>query len=295
MRCSVREILVLLVAVWITVLIGPMAVAQTASAVLAQIPTHLTVDSAEAYTYKRVGGTELRLYVFKPTDDHGDEPRPAIVFFFGGAWTAGRITQFVPQSHYLASRGMVAIVADYRVSLRHGSTWFESVSDAQSAVRWVREHAAELGIDPDRIVASGGSAGGQLAAAAALVEEEGPEAASVSAKPNALVLFNPALDLTAFGVPAHWAEGAEAISPTHLVRENAPPTLVMHGTADATVPFSQAEQFCSAMIEQGNRCELEAYPGRGHGFFNYLGTGLGDFVDTVLRMDAFLVSLGYLP
>lgn len=257
------------------------------------LPTPGDLDSATAYVYKHIDGTDLKLYVFEP-ERQSDEPLPAVVFFFGGAWTTGRITQFVPQSEYLVSRGMVAIVADYRVALRHGTTWFDSVRDAKSTIRWVREHADLLGIDLNRIVAAGGSAGGHLAAAAALVAGYDDEDSSVSARPDALVLFNPALDLTVFPVPAHWSQGAEAISPQHLVREGAPPTLIMHGTADATVPFAQAVLFCEAMTELGNTCELEAYPGRSHGFFNFRRNNMDDFTDTLRRMDEFLVSLGYL-
>lgn len=252
------------------------------------------LSAATPYIYKRVDGAELKLYVFEPHVRPEGKPVPAVVFFFGGAWTAGRVEQFVPQSEYLASRGLVAIVADYRVALRHGSTWFDSVRDAKSAIRWVRAHAAELGIDPERIVAAGGSAGGHLAAATALVEGYDDEDSSVDARPNVLVLFNPALDLTAFLVPDHWRDKATEISPLHLVREGAPPTLIMHGTSDATVPFHQAEQFCEAMLALGNRCELVAYPGRTHGFFNYRLNSADGFVDTLLRMEQFLLSLGYL-
>lgn len=252
------------------------------------------LDRATPYVYKVIGETELKLYVFEPEDRPESEPLPAIVFFFGGAWTTGRVTQFVPQAEYLAGRGMVAIVADYRGALRHGATWFDSVRDAKSAIRWVRQHADELGIDPHRIVAAGGSAGGHLAAAAALVQGYDDEDGSVSARPDVLVLFNPALDLTAFTVPEHWMDNVTEISPLHLVSEGAPPTLILHGTADAVVPFGQAVQFCAAMHELGNRCELEAYPGRGHGFFNYSPNSGDDFADTLRRVDTFLVSLGYL-
>lgn len=270
------------------------APARTPEAVLKRIPPRVTLDGADVYVYKRIGDTALRLYVFQPATRPADEPVPAVIFFYGGAWMTGDVTQFAPQAHYFASRGMVAVLADYRVSRRHGSTWFDSVRDAKSAVRWVRQHAEELGIDPQRIVAAGGSAGGHLAAATALVEGYDDEAPDVSAKPNALVLFNPALDLLSLPVPAHWLQGAEKISPLHLVQEGAPPTLIMHGTADKVVPFAQSERFCAAMVEAGNRCELVAYPGRGHGFFNYRSLTQSDFVDTVLQMDRFLVSLGYL-
>lgn len=84
------------------------------------------------------------------------------------------------------------------------------------------------------------------------------------------------------------------ISPLHHVRKGAPPTIIFHGTADTTVPFKQAEDFCAAMKKHGNRCELMPYEGRAHGFFNY-GRGDGqDFHATLRATDEFLVSLGYL-
>ena len=90
-------------------------------------------------------------------------PTPAIVFFFGGGWSQGTVTQFTPQAKHFAERGMVAILADYRVFRRHGTTALEAMADARSAVRWVRANASKLGVDPNRIVAAGGSSGGHIA------------------------------------------------------------------------------------------------------------------------------------
>src|SRR3989442_543708 len=80
--------------------------------------------------------------------------------------TSGAVGQFVPQSRYLAERGMVAIVADYRVFARHATSPFEAIADAKSAIRWVRSHAKALHIDPSRIAAGGGSSGGHIALSA---------------------------------------------------------------------------------------------------------------------------------
>ena len=93
---------------------------------------------------------------------------------------------------------MVAIVADYRVSGRHRTSAFEAMADAKSALRWVRAHSAELGIESNRIVAAGGSAGGHIALSAAVFDayDEPDEDKTISSKPNALVLFNPAVDTT---------------------------------------------------------------------------------------------------
>ena len=148
-----------------------------------------------------------------------------------------------PQAKHLASRGMVAARADYRVKSRHGVTPKECVEDAKSAVRWMRQNAAKLGIDPDRIVAAGGSAGGHIAACTALtpgLDAEG-EDAKVSSKPNALVLFNPVLRFS--GIPelmeriGNDEALGKAISPTLHLTKDSPPTLIFFGTADRLAPM----------------------------------------------------------
>jgi acetyl esterase/lipase len=106
-----------------------LAFAQTASLP----PQPLTVNGAIAYVYKSIGGDQLRLHAFSPASSRGIR-KPAIVFFFGGHWTSGAITQFVPQATHLAERGMVAIVADYRVFNRHGTSAFEAMTDAGISV-----------------------------------------------------------------------------------------------------------------------------------------------------------------
>jgi len=122
---------------------------------------------AIAEIYKQASGDELYLYLFNPeAHDASKDQRPAIVFFFGGGWNGGTPSQFVQHSEYLASRGMVAVVADYRVKSRQNTTAKECVADGKSAVRFLRENAVRLGIDPNRIAAGGGSAGGHVAAAA---------------------------------------------------------------------------------------------------------------------------------
>lgn len=242
------------------------------------------IPGARPYAYKETPQGELRLHVFSPAN--APEKAPAIIFFFGGGWRSGRITQFVPQAKHLASRGMVAIVADYRVSGRHKTTPAESVADAKTAIRWVREHASDLGVDPNRVVGSGGSAGGHLAAAAALVpgfeDEKGGNPV-----PNVLVLFNPAVL-----VPDRFAgELGPKISPAKYVGAGAPPTLIFHGEADTTIPISTVIDFCKEMDAAGNKCKVESTPDAAHGFFNKSPYQ----EETLKKTDAFLTSLGYLP
>ena len=128
-----------------------------------------TIEGTKSETYRKVGDTELKVWIFDSRQKMTERPLPAIVFFFGGGWTGGSPTQFEPQSRHLAARGMVAIVADYRVKTRQDAKPADCVSDAKACVRWVRANASRLGIEPERIAVGGGSAGGHLAASTATV------------------------------------------------------------------------------------------------------------------------------
>ncbi len=242
--------------------------------------------------FKSFDKDPLELNVFLPEGWKASDKRSAIVFFFGGGWRSGTPAQFFSQSRYLASRGMVAVSAQYRTSNSHGTSPFECVADGKSAVRWMRKHASELGIDPDRIAAGGGSAGGHVAATTGVIDglDEKGEDLSISSKPNALVLFNPVTDISAI---QRWGDRALDGSPLQHVDRGDPPTIVFHGRADSTVPFATAETFCEAMQDAGNRCELVGFDGRPHGFFNYTRSRVA-YANTVWHMDRFLASLGYL-
>jgi len=253
---------------------------------------------SEAETYRRIGDAELKLYVHKPKDWTKSDRRPAILFFFGGGWTSGSPSQFRYQCEYLAARGMVAVTADYRVASRHSVKAVDCVSDAVAAMRYVRANATKMGIDPERIVASGGSAGGHLAACLGVVaglEANVDEHAAASYRPNAMVLFNPALQ---FGeapglqiTSERTGIDPESISPFHHVKPGAPPTLLLFGTADGMLDSAKA--FTRAMTDAGNRCELELYDGLPHGFFNVGRHENRPFLATLERADRFLESLGY--
>lgn len=257
------------------------------------------------HTYKTIGDVKLELTCFTPADHKATDKRPAIIFYFGGGWTGGTPKQFEKQATYFATRGMVAITADYRVASRHKVTPDKCVMDAKSGVRWVRAHAAQLGIDPDRIVAAGGSAGGHIAACTGTVPgyDEESEDQKISSVPNAMILFNPVLNTRADGWPrkdagaalvARFGTHGDALSPVHFVKKGTPPALVIHGKGDTTVPYAQAQAFAEAMTQAGNRCELAGYEGQPHGFFNH---GRGEnkmFLATTLEADKFLVSLQYI-
>jgi len=246
-------------------------------------------------TYKAVGGMELKLHVFDPPAD-AKGPAPAIVFFFGGGWSGGSPTQFYHQSKYLSELGMVAISAEYRTKKNGGVQPSECVKDGKAAIRYVRAHAKELGIDPSRIAAGGGSAGGHVAAATGTVKgfEHDDEDKTVSSRPNALVLFNPVYDNSAEGygherVKDYW----KAFSPLHNIDEDTPPAVAFFGSKEKLVKRPAMDAFKAKMEAHGTKSVLHVYEGPGHGFFNYGRDGSKWFLATMTHAHEFLAELGY--
>jgi len=204
---------------------------------------------------------------------------------------------------------MVAMTADYRVFSRQGTKPFHCVRDGKSAIRWIRKNANRLGIDPDRIVSGGGSAGGHVAASTGTLpkHEEPGEDIKVSSVPNAMILYNPVL-ITAMAKGLKTFGGAQAdklkarlgvedpktISPFHNIRKGLPPSLILHGTADTTVPYSNAKAYSEKAAKMDLRVELEGYENMPHGFFNLGRYDNQMFLKTVTRMHQFLKSIKYL-
>ena len=249
----------------------------------------------EKVIYKQIDTISLSMEVYYPANYQSGETYPAMVFFFGGGWKGGTTKQFEPHAQYFAGRGMVCFLAYYRVSSRHGTTPFESLKDAKSAVRYIRKHAERFHIEPDSIIASGGSAGGHLAAATALVDgfNDSTDDLSVSCRPNALVLFNPVIDNGPGGYGyERVGEQYKYFSPLHNISKDAPPTIFFLGTEDDLIPVETARYYQTVMEQVGSRCELILYEEEGHGFFNY-GSRY-NYWQTVLKADEFLRSLGYI-
>jgi acetyl esterase len=246
----------------------------------------------ERHIYKKTPQGDLPIYVHFPKDWTAQDKRPAIVFFFGGAWTGGTVEQFARQAHYLASRGIMAARADYRVRSRHQTTPDKCVEDAKSAVRWLRKNAAKFGIDPNRIVASGGSAGGHIAACTSTVtglDAEG-EDTGISCRPNLLILYNPVLNCTDEEIALRMGsmDMAKRLSPNLHLSKNMPPAIVFYGTEDRF--YSQGKEFLQLSKELGNKVELYAAGGQPHGFFNRSPW----HQQTTFLVDKFLARHGYL-
>jgi acetyl esterase/lipase len=266
--------------------IGVILVSVTATDIRSDEPA-----SPKSFVYKRTAQGDLSLTVYHPPQPVSNQP--AIVFFFGGGWNRGTPKQFEPQSQYFAKRGMVAICADYRVKSRHDVTPDVCVEDAKSAIRWIRQNATMLGVDPNRIVGSGGSAGAHLATCTAVCSglDANDEDQSISSKPNALVLFNPVLSLTEpkqLELLGDNLELAKAISPTLHLTKDSPPTLLFYGSDDDFL--AQGEEFMNRSKELDHHAEMYRAEGVGHGFFNKSPW----LEKTIQRTDEFLLSLGFL-
>lgn len=248
----------------------------------------------QSRVYKKAGARELRLFVVNPTDWKPTDQRPALVLFHGGGWTGGFPVQFNDQAAYLAQRGMVCIQVEYRLVKDVPGPPVDCVQDAKSAMRWVRSHAGELGIDPKRIAAGGGSAGGHLAAFAGMVEglDDPQDDSTISPKANALVLFNPVFDN---GPDGGWGQQRvgdryKEFSPAHNISTDDPPAIVFLGRNDTLNGVAVVERFKANMTAVNVRCETRYYEGQSHGFFNKDPWK----TITLAEADKFLASLGWL-
>ncbi len=255
-----------------------------------------SIAGATSHVYKTVGDVNLKLYIYQPKRSNPSAHRPAAVFFVGGSWNGGTPRQFQEHASYLASRGMIGIVADYRVKSRQGTSPFECVEDGKSAIRWLRTNAKRLGIDPNRLAAGGGSAGGHVAAATATVPglNATTDNLEISSRPNALLLFNPVYDNGPGGYGhSRVKDRFREISPLHNIRKGMPPAIVFLGTSDKLIPVETGRTFKKQMEAVGSRSELFLYKDQPHGFFNRRRSP-EHFLATVTEMDRFLKSLGYL-
>jgi alpha-L-fucosidase 2 len=223
--------------------------------------------------YARADGAPLALDAAIP---HGAGPFPAAIIVHGGAWVRGdRRVDVKPLFDPLSEAGFAWFSISYRL-MTDVSQFGVAVEDVLAAIRFVKTHASEFHVDPERIALVGESAGGQLAAMAAL--NAGPEL-----KVRAVVALYAPTDLLSLvknsSYVPQWIrenarEGAlgwlissrlKQLSPIEHVRPDMPPFLLIHGTADPLVPFTQSQAMCERMKSVGARCELYAVGGAGHG------------------------------
>lgn len=222
-------------------------------------------------SYKKINGFKLDMHLFLPDTTVYPDKRPVIVYFHGGSWSEGKPNWFFEAGRNYAGQGWVAAAVEYRIKARHNTLPFESVKDARSAIRWLREHAETYRIDPAKIVATGNSAGGHLVLATALAEQwnEATDTLNVSATPDLLMIIAGVYDLTVAN--SKWIvkdlgnkDLVEQISPNHLLKKNIPPTFIIHGANDTHCLYSTAAYFAKNMRALGNDIEFHTIDGAGH-------------------------------
>ena len=263
-------------------------------------------------TYETRGSNALTVSVFTPPDFDPATPRPALMIIHGGSWVSGAPDLFFAHSRYFAGRGLVVFDVDYRLAAAGGATLFNCIEDVQAALQYIRAHAKELGINPQRVAVAGDSAGGHLAACLGVAMP----AAEMGLDPkweraDAVILWNPEVDLTTLawahgtpGIPQAIASGPGAnlspaaklrlVSPIFHIGRGLPPCLIIHGTKDDCVSIEQSVRYEAAMKKADNACRLLTYEGVAHAFIlpQYAGEALA--MRAMRDTELFLIEQGYL-
>ncbi|MEV0252466.1 alpha/beta hydrolase [Nocardia sp. NPDC050712] len=234
-------------------------------------------------TYATVDGTDLLLDPKLPPHA-SSSPRPAVVWVHGGGWSAGDRGE-VPRWHqWLNDRGYAVFAIEYR--LAPPPRWNQAPGDVKCAVGWVKEHAREFGVDPDRVMLAGGSAGGNLALMGGYADERVPASCPVGdTTVRAIAAFYPPADLALGyqesgdpeyarkvlrdyigGTPEEFPDRYAAASPITYARPGVPPTLLLHGTRDHIVDYGQSELLAAKLTDAGVQHELLPIPYGDHAY-----------------------------
>jgi acetyl esterase/lipase len=227
--------------------------------------------------------------------------RAAVVLFHGGGfvWGGPEITD--GSAAWYAAQGLVAFSVQYRLADRKSVTPLEQLADTYDAIRWVRAHAREYGVDARRIAAHGVSAGGFLIAMAT-------GSADDSVRPNAMVLWSPGVGDGAGDDPYLTSlllgrARARDISPVTHMRTPMPPTIIISGQYDSVTFDGLARGYCDRLRAAKARCDMHSYPNLGHTLSRKLDArsqlnGHFDWdeqatADANAKVTAFLKSIGY--
>lgn len=252
------------------------------------------MKSAVEFAYRETDQGPLSVHFFLPEDYQEGDDRTVVVFFHGGFWDSPMITQFVPQCLHFASRGAVAVVVETRLQSVHGSGPLEAIEDVDAFFGWLREKAAEVRMQLDRVVI-GGTAGGAFLALDQALRPIGKEPDPVRIDFKALLLFSALVNTTAPEIAARFpdASSAKKVSPLKRPRRHAPPMMFFHGRRDRLTPVTDVQKFCRKMRWRKNRVELVDYDKAEHSFFNF---NVSEFYYelTIKAADHFLVDLGLL-
>jgi acetyl esterase/lipase len=229
--------------------------------------------------YLGAGRSELAdLYL--PLEIPKGERVPAVVIIHGGGFTGGHrdAARELNIGGTLARNGYVGMSVDYALADIGRPTWPQNLFDCKTAVRWLRANADRLRIDPNHIGVIGGSAGGTLASLVTLtqpndgLDPEGPYGNFPCQVQCGVDMYGVASmaewhDSVMFGKTSDEApELYKMASPLTYARSDAPPMLILHGTADKTVDVSQSEKFAEALKAKGATFEIEIIPDAPHSF-----------------------------
>ncbi|MFP3906649.1 MAG: alpha/beta hydrolase fold domain-containing protein [Acidimicrobiales bacterium] len=223
-------------------------------------------------------GRELRCDIYTPPGTPSQAP--GVLLVHGGAWRQGDRTQLRGYGILLGRMGYVCVAPEYRLTPE--SPWPAQIHDVKAAIRWVRANAERLGIDPDRIAIEGNSAGAHLALLAAgtpgvdELEGEGGTPGVSTEVAAAVGIYTPtlfshgprrpgAVPLMALS-DAGDAEVARRASPVTHVTADFPPTMLIHGTDDTTVPPKASLLMYDALVDAGVPVELHMYAEQQHAF-----------------------------
>lgn len=268
-----------------------------------------TIDSLvhKRVVYKVADTSSLHLDIFYAPEALKQKNNTALVFIHGGGWAYGSPSEFFGACRRYAKAGVITFSIQYRLSKDAkgnvplaGITPVECVKDARSAMRWVREHASEFSIDPQKIVVGGQSAGGHLSYATAYIDQhnEATDNLKVSPMPNAIISFSGTTNCMEAWCDMLLGEKRSqiwSISPAHNLKKGMPPTIAFHGQEDNVVPLWTIQFFKRDTEKLGNHFELITYEGRKH----YLGAGNKTysnlFDEEILeKTDDFLRRYGFL-
>ena len=262
----------------------------------------------ERRIYKQVMGLDLSVDIFYTDLALERKGNPAIAFFHGGGWAYGDPDEFHTACRRYADKGYVTFSFSYRLSMNKDGTVphpaitpVESVKDARSALRWLKEEADQWNIDPQKVVAAGQSAGGQLALSTALLDQinESTDNRDIDPTPCALLLYASNVNTMEAWVDRLLGERREeiwSISPYHNLKSGMPPAIEFHGTADPMVNFWIIDYFKEKTLALGNRFEQIPFEGKGHYLAENDSTYATYFDESVMvRTDRFLEELGIMP
>lgn len=210
--------------------------------------------------------TRLKLDVWVPNRTDA-VPLPVVVFFFGGGWVSGDRGDYGFVGRAFAAQGFVVVIPDYRLVPNVRFPTF--IEDGARAVKWVRDHIAQFGGDPGRIALVGHSAGSYIAAMLGLDRHYLADAGLDPTVIRAAALLSGPYDFYPFteqrgrDALGHWPRPLET-QPIHFARRDAPPMLLLHGTADTVVRPYNSERLAAALRKAGATVELKLYPGKSH-------------------------------